>query len=63
MYQIKMVAEPGGGIFEASITHWVKEDTMRLRMEDISRINKYGRQARCIEEEFPHLRKYCYCKE
>lgn len=63
VYQIKMVAEPGGGIFEASITHWMKEDEMRLRMEDISRINKYGRQASCIEEEFPHLRKYCYCKE
>lgn len=62
-YQIKVVLIPGKAIFEATITHNLARNTFEVKMSDISRINKYGRQARCVESSFPNLRKYCYCKD
>lgn len=61
-YQIKALLLPGSSLFEASITHNIENDIFDLKISDISRINKYGSQARCIENEYPHLRKFCYCK-
>lgn len=61
IYQIKALLTPGDSLFEASITHNLENDKYELKMSDISRINKYGSQARCIEDDLPHLRKYCYC--
>lgn len=63
IYQIKVILEPGNAIFEASISHNVVKNKFELRMSDISRVNMYGRQARCVEVFFPNLRKYCYCKD
>lgn len=63
MYQIKVMLTPGKSIFEASFTHFLADDRLELKLSDVSRINMYGRQARCIENEFPNLRKYCYCKD
>lgn len=60
-YQIKLQTVPGDSIFEASITHHLKDDRLDLKIADISRVNKYGAQARCIENTYPNLRKYCYC--
>lgn len=62
-YQIKAILEPGNAIFEASITHQLNSNKMILRMSDVSRVNMYGKQARCVEDKYPHLRKYCYCKD
>ena len=28
----------------------------------ISRINKYGNDEHCIHDDFPDLRKFCFCK-
>lgn len=63
MYQIKVLIVPGMSLFEASITHYIATDKLELKMSDISRINVYGSQARCIEQDLPDLRKYCYCKD
>lgn len=63
MYQIKAMLTPGESLFEASLTHFIDSDKLELKLSDISRINKYGSQARCIENTFPNLRKYCYCKD
>lgn len=62
-YQIKVTLEPGNAIFEASITHNLVRDVMEMRLSDVSRVNMYGSQAGCIENSFPNLRKYCYCKK
>lgn len=61
VFQIKVRTVPGDGLYEASVTHYVKEDRMELKMDLVSRINVYGRQARCIEHTLHNLRKYCYC--
>lgn len=62
VYQIKVILEPGNAVFEASIIHHLAKDEMEVRISDISRVNMYGSQAKCVERNFPHLRKYCYCK-
>lgn len=33
-YQLKVVVQPGGGIYEASIVHRLKEDKFSLRVSD-----------------------------
>nr|XP_031846377.1 uncharacterized protein LOC116432971 [Nomia melanderi] len=62
-YQVKVKTDPGDGLFEVSITYDMKKNTFSTRISDISRINMYGSQARCVENSLYHLRKYCYCKE
>lgn len=62
-YQIKAMLKPGNSLFEASIIHDFEENLLRLSLSDVSRINMYGRQARCVENDLPQLRKYCYCKD
>ncbi|CAH1183697.1 unnamed protein product [Phaedon cochleariae] len=62
LYQIKALLKPGNSLFEASLVHDLVSDKFLLQMSDISRINMYGSQARCIETHLPQLRKYCYCK-
>lgn len=63
LYQLKVMLIPGESLFEASITYFFEKNEFRLNISDISRINMYGKQARCIENDFPNLRKYCYCKD
>lgn len=63
LYQIKLMLSPGNSLFEASITHLLESNRLQLKLSDISRINMYGSQARCVENDLPQLRKYCYCKE
>lgn len=62
-YQIKAMLKPGNSLFEASIVHDLEKNVLHLKMSDVSRINLYGRQARCVEKNLPHLRKYCFCKD
>ncbi|XP_035734477.1 uncharacterized protein LOC118447091 isoform X1 [Vespa mandarinia] len=45
IYQIKVKTEPGGGLFEASITYNVNKNIFNTKISDVSRINKYGSQA------------------
>ncbi|XP_048514865.1 uncharacterized protein LOC105688188 isoform X2 [Athalia rosae] len=62
LYQLKVSVEPGDGLFEVSINHNIKENLYTTKITDVSRINMYGSQARCVEHSLYHLRKYCYCK-
>ena len=56
-YQVQIVTSPNNGIFEA---------TVRLRSgsafvnPQLSRIDRYGDQPRCIIETHHHMREYCY---
>lgn len=62
LYQIKVLLKPGNGIFEATITHFIDSDELQLNINDISRVNMYGSQAKCVENSYPHLRKFCNCQ-
>ncbi|XP_076238504.1 uncharacterized protein LOC143181785 [Calliopsis andreniformis] len=62
-YQLKVKTYPGDGLFEVSINYDIKKNTFSTKISDVSRINMYGSQARCVENSLYHLRKYCYCKD
>lgn len=63
LYQLQILVKPGDSIFEASLTHNLYTDQFVVNITDISRINIYGNQAKCILNKNPDLRKYCYCRK
>ncbi|KAH8369372.1 hypothetical protein KR009_009219 [Drosophila setifemur] len=63
MYQLQLVTQPGGGLYEASVAYSLNTFSATTKLTDISRVNKYGDQARCIYDHDPELRKYCYCRD
>lgn len=61
MLQIKLITNPSQAIYESSILYDFVHNVFRVKIAEISRINKYGEQASCILTENPELRKFCYC--
>ena len=60
-YEVVFSVEPSNGIYEATVEYLY--DTKDIRVNsDISRVNRYGDQSNCIARDYPHLRKYCFCK-
>lgn len=62
LYQLQVIVQPGLSIFEASLTYNLQTDRFSVNITDVSRINLYGDQARCIYVKNPDLRKFCYCR-
>lgn len=62
LYQVQVHVQPGDSIFEASLTHNLSTGQFIVNITDVSRINMYGDQARCILDKNPDLRKFCYCR-
>lgn len=62
LYQIQLHAFPSGAIYEAIVKQNVEDRSMKVKEDELSRVNMYGDQEHCIHDEFPQLRKYCYCK-
>ena len=58
-FEIVFTVYPSNGVFEANAD--ILPDNSIVVDQSISRINLYGNQPRCIMNEFPHLRPYCYC--
>lgn len=61
MFQVKLITYPSQAIYESTVLYDFVKNVFRVKISDISRINKYGDQARCIYTENPELRKFCYC--
>lgn len=61
-YQVKIVMGPGRAVFEGSLQYIVKDDFFVISERDISRVNAYGDEPKCVSSTHPHLNKYCYCK-
>ena len=60
LYQVQLQTLPGNGLYEASVNF---QDGKYRIINDISRLNLYGEQPRCILDKRPDLRKYCLCKD
>ena len=58
-YNLLIRTVPGDALFEATIQ--LLDGTFHVDRE-ISRINKYGDQPKCVAEERPYMRKFCFCK-
>lgn len=57
-YLLTVSAVPGNAIFEATVKCESVGSTCRI-IDDISRINEYGKQSICVPDAV--LRKFCYC--
>lgn len=56
-YRVVFLVEPSGGKFEATVQR--KESQFKV-LGDVSRINKYGKQSRCVSEF--KLKPVCFCR-
>ena len=61
LYEVNFSLRPGGGRFEGNGVVYLGGGGIVID-EQISRTNLYGDQPKCISEQFPHLRAFCYCK-
>ena len=62
-YEIQVLTEPGGGLFEGTTKYLVSPDTFSVSVKEVSRVNKYGLASACISATHPHLSKFCYCRQ
>ena len=60
-YEVVFMANPCGGLFEATAEYDSKTKQIKVN-KNISRINMYGDQPKCIQQQYPYLRKFCCCK-
>ena len=70
-YQILFQVNRHNATFEATVDHYSNingtdpsggtGNEFRLNAA-ISRIDIYGDQPKCVAKEYPHLRKFCFCK-
>ncbi|GFS53414.1 uncharacterized protein NPIL_44221 [Nephila pilipes] len=63
IYQVQLVADPGEGMYEAVVKYSALDKRYYVKGEEISRVNLYGNLEHCIHDDYPELRKYCYCIE
>ncbi|XP_078596830.1 uncharacterized protein LOC144873384 [Branchiostoma floridae x Branchiostoma japonicum] len=61
-FRITLETGPNGGAYEVSVRKWLSDEKTEITA-DISRINVYGNHPSCIQDKFPRLRKYCFCRE
>ena len=70
-YLFQIETKPNNGTFEFTLVDESSIDenlsnqenfSFEIDQKGISRIDKYGSQSKCIENRFPELRKYCFCK-
>lgn len=60
-YQVKVVLSPGHAIFEGTVKFLRNRNHFLVSEYDVSRVNAYGDEPKCIIKSHPHLSKYCYC--
>lgn len=61
-YQITFETVPGHALFEGTVSVNHETGEITASEKEISRINRYNDDARCIEKSYPSVRPYCYCK-
>ncbi|PAA91466.1 hypothetical protein BOX15_Mlig021190g1 [Macrostomum lignano] len=68
---VRLFAKPSSGLYEATVQFSLQQHSgfsggrrilKFLYVSEPSRINRYGRQADCIAQMQPHLRKFCFCE-
>ncbi|KAK3704128.1 hypothetical protein QZH41_019027, partial [Actinostola sp. cb2023] len=57
-YQIQVITSPNNGVYE--VTGHVSSMTPHVNPQ-MSRLDEYGDQPKCIMGTHPYMRKYCYC--
>ena len=61
-YKVTFMTSPSDAKYDATLRYDVKMKDFESKTKDISRINLYGNQSACIQDEYPHLSPYCQCR-
>ncbi|XP_045199770.2 uncharacterized protein LOC123554018 [Mercenaria mercenaria] len=61
-FQITIETLPNHGLYESTVQVNMTSGMYTVIETEISRLDMYGSQPACIQEKYPDLRKYCYCK-
>lgn len=59
-YMLTLSVKPSNAVFEATVKRNSVSGQMLL-IGEVSRINLYGDQSKCIDDQF--MRRYCFCKD
>lgn len=64
LFRIRFTVSLFHGEFLSYITvnYFEKMPMPKISIEEIIRLDRYGKQPRCIEKQYPDLAKFCYCK-
>lgn len=63
IFDIQLMTKPNDGLYEAVAKYIVSDDRFVVSAKEISRVNQYGTASHCVGQTYPHLTKYCFCKE
>jgi len=58
--QLVVTTQQHGAVFEATVEFDPVKKTRQLSGE-ISRINAYADESDCVLDQFPQLRRFCFC--
>lgn len=61
-FQITIETVPNHGLYESTVQVNMTSGEYTVIETEISRLDMYGSQPACVQEKYPDLRKYCYCK-
>lgn len=60
-YQLKIIMSPGRAMFEGTVVYLRNRNHFMVLENEVSRVNAYGDESKCVGKTHPHLSKYCYC--
>jgi len=63
VYEIQVQTQPGNGLFEGTTKYTFSTDSFEVNVKEVSRVNRYGLTSKCVSDSFPHLAKFCYCRD
>lgn len=63
VYEIQVETQPGNGLFEGTTKYTFSTDSFEVNIKEVSRVNRYGLTSKCVSDSFPHLAKFCYCRD
>lgn len=61
LHQITIVTTPNSAKYEATVTYDLRTLKMFVNPKEVSRLNAYGLQPKCVAKDHPHLRAFCFC--
>ena len=62
LYQIDIKVHPSGALFETTVAMDVNSRIMPIKIDEVNRLNRYDHQSACIEDSYPYLKPFCYCR-
>lgn len=59
--RIDFITKPNNGRYEATLILHTDKKEIEPDLKQVSRVDRYGNQPKCIVDKFPDLRQFCLC--